>query len=65
MENRLNELAEKAKNQTLSPEEQQEFLTLFNQEMVTLEKEQPEKYLEILKVLNKTLDKVNDTLAGR
>lgn len=65
MENKLNELAEKAKNQALLPEEQQEFLTLFNKEMATLEKEQPEKYLEFLKVLNKTLDKVNDTLAGR
>ncbi|MDB5264651.1 MAG: hypothetical protein JWN64_222 [Parcubacteria group bacterium] len=60
----LQELMEKVKTGELTKEEQEDIFTKVNEELLSLKDSDPEKYLELLKQLNNTLEELNKDVSS-
>lgn len=58
----LQQLVDKTNDSGLSAEEQQQLFVKLNEEMVSLKKQDPAKYLELLKQLNGIIEELNKDL---
>jgi len=58
----IKDLTTKAQNGTLTEEELNEVLTAASKEIQALKEDEPEKYLELITMINDSLKEINDIL---